>query len=203
MILFSNSASFTLSLFTMFDADCDSERLCLFTWVRFRDENVGLDSSLFLRLSSLRLWKCVRALTSACSAVFCPGFFARLISLISFWKVLSGAIFALAEYCNDFGHVRLFKCLSSLRIESSVLAIFASIDWWSTYFRLIPLFSGCLWSGGLFSLVLRAGGLGCDQWRWIFVSIILFFGVRWRTARRCSWGCVIDIPITRCIWPEI
>ena len=155
MILFSNSASFTLSLFTMFDADCDSERLCVFTWVRFRDENVGLDSSLFLRLSSLRLWKRVRALTSACSAVC-------LISLISFWKVLSGAIFALAEYCNDFGHVRLFKCLSSLRIESSVLAIFASIEWWSTYFRLIPLFSGCFWSRGLFSLVLRAGGLGCD-----------------------------------------
>ena len=101
MILFFNSASCTLSLFTMFDADCDSERLCLFTWVRLRDENVGLDSSLFLRLSSLRLWKRVRALTSACSAVC-------LISLISFWTVLSGAIFALAEYCNDFGRERMF-----------------------------------------------------------------------------------------------
>ena len=41
----------------------------------------------------------MRALTNACLAVC-------LMSLISFWKVLSGVILALAENCNDFGHVR-------------------------------------------------------------------------------------------------
>ena len=123
----------------MFDADCDSKRLCLFTSVRLLDESKGLVLNLFLRLSSLRLWKRVRALTNTCSAVC-------LMSLISFWKVVSGVMLARAEYCNDFGQVRLFKCLSSLRIESSVFAILVAMECWSTYFRLIPRFSGCFWS---------------------------------------------------------
>ena len=198
MILFSNSASFTLSLFTMFDADCDSERLCLFTWVRLREESVGVGSSLFLRLSSLRLWKCVRALTSACSAVFCSlnilDFFLesttgrniRLSRVLQWFRTCP-----IVQMSFQFGD-RIF-CFGNFCLLWLMVDIFSfnpSIFWLLLVWRVVLVGVTSWWSG------LR-------WWRWIFVSIILFFGVRWRTVRRCSWCCVIDIPITRCIWPEI
>lgn len=82
--------------------------------------------------------------------------------LISFWKALSGAILAREEYCNDFGHVQFFKCLSSLTIEFSILTILPPLIDGPYIFILSLFFSGYFCSGGLFSLVSRAGGLGCD-----------------------------------------
>ena len=94
-----------------------------------------------------------------------------------------------AEYCRVIGHVRFVECFSSFSIDSSVLAILASLALRSTYFLLRPRFGTVLFWRALF-------------WRAVlsFLSPVWWVRKQRQAPKQTAWKSRIDLvcPLLLC-----